>query len=149
MAEGVLASPSPDYGKCIDVLNSGLSCFPRSAVLNLLKGRVIQIDPEARTSISESLQCFERVLEVDPRNPDALEEIGHYHYVVCDDNHKAILFFVSAIACGGGINCLLGVARIMFEFGASSGDIESFLVRSGCVSADQVESYARESGIVY
>lgn len=78
----------------IDFADEAVKAFPRSARLWVLRGNLIEMGPETYPyPLEESLTCYKRAIEIDPRFAEAWEDAAHFYDAVLDDEAGAALYF--------------------------------------------------------
>jgi cytochrome c-type biogenesis protein CcmH/NrfG len=91
----------PDEGEFpiegINLIDAAVQEHPGSASLWQKRAHLIQLGPEETPHpLEEALVSYHRALELDPENPDIVEDIAHFHDAVMDDEPEAQKWFAKA-----------------------------------------------------
>lgn len=101
------------------LIDEALRRFPRSAQLWCLHGDLLQLcldDP--RKSPEDAGDSYLKAAELEPKNPEPYESLGHFFDGVMDDPEQAAEYFRKAIALGAGPSADKGLAAALAQLGS-------------------------------
>lgn len=112
---------------------------PLSPRLWCLRGDMIQIGPdETAHSLDDARGSYERALEIDPDNAEALESLGHYFDAINSKPDIAESYFLKSIDHGAGKNAFVSLAELYLEQGRYA-EALAILEPSRCPYSSDVE----------
>ncbi len=95
--------------------------FPGSATLWCLRGNLIQLSDDVDTyDLEDAERSYLKAAELEPANPEPVEELGHFYDAIMDDPARAEPFFRKAISLGGGRSAEEGLAQVLEQLGSGS-----------------------------
>jgi len=100
------------------LLDDALRLFPASAALWCLRGDLVQLCDDD-TRLEEVVESYLKAAELDPRNPEPLESLGHFYDGVLDDPAAAEPYFRQAIALGAGESARDGLAEVLEQLAST------------------------------
>jgi Tfp pilus assembly protein PilF len=71
----------------------------------ILRGDLIQLADATSYELSDAAESYIQAAELEPDNPEPLEELGHFFDAVMDEPKKARTFYIAALAKGAGQTC--------------------------------------------
>jgi hypothetical protein len=78
----------------IALAGEAVQVFPQSPKLWVIRGDLLQLGPEdCPYPLEESLVCYKRAIEIDPRFAEAWESAAHFYDAVMADEQAAAPYF--------------------------------------------------------
>jgi tetratricopeptide (TPR) repeat protein len=104
----------------LQLVEEAIAAFPLSARLWCARGDLIQLSSgEAPYTLDDARASYEHALAIDPDDCEALQELGHFHYID-DNNALAEESFLRAIARGATMHAFLRLAELYLEEGRAT-----------------------------
>lgn len=96
LGQAYLENRQPDQS--IAILNEALNKFPQSDILNLRLGLAYG---RGKGNVQQAIPYFNRAIEINPRNVEALENLG-VAYGLINQPHQSVIYFERALALSPG-----------------------------------------------
>ncbi len=104
----------------VALLDEALARFPESAALWCLRGDVHQLGEDEDGAAFETAEAsYLKAAELDPRNPEPHESLGHLYDAIFDEPARAAECFRKAIALGAGPSAHEGLAEVLAQLDES------------------------------
>jgi tetratricopeptide (TPR) repeat protein len=102
------------------LLDEALTRFPESAALWCLRGDVHQLgEGEDGAAYETAETSYLKAAELDPRNPEPHESLGHLYDAILDEPQRAAECFRKAISLGAGDSAREGLAEVLAQLDES------------------------------
>lgn len=109
----------------LSVADEAVAAFPGSVRLWCRRGDLIQLGPEGNPHTLEDAQAsYERALEIDPDDCEALESLGHFFDAVTPNPALAEHYLVRSIGRCAGKHAFISLAELYLERGDTAEAIE-------------------------
>jgi len=102
----------------LQLVEDGLTRYPSSARLWILRGDLIQVsDDVERYSLEDALTSYRTAVKLEPGSAEAHESIGHFLDAVANEPAAAEPYFRRALELGGGKSAREGLAQVLEQLG--------------------------------
>jgi Flp pilus assembly protein TadD len=102
------------------LLGEALARFPDDAMLWCLRGDVYQLGEDDDGAGYETAEVsYLKAAELDPRNPEPHESLGHLYDAIFDEPERAAECFRRAISLGAGESAREGLADVLAQLDES------------------------------
>jgi tetratricopeptide (TPR) repeat protein len=105
----------------LGMADEAVAVFPDSARLWCMRGDLIQLGSEGgHHTLEDARRSYERALELEPSNVEALESLGYFFDAVQPDPLAAESYFLKAIERGASRGAFISLAELYLDSGRAS-----------------------------
>ncbi len=98
--------------------DDAVAAFPRSPRLWCRRGDLILLAcAESTYTLADARESYQRALAIDPENPEALQELGHFFDAVEPQPELAEEYFRRAIDRGATVHAFVSLAELYLDSG--------------------------------